>query len=75
MINGDNCRDGLYYCGSTLITMGDYAARIAKAGRSDDPSVTNSMIFYCVGGPDGTILEESTCPNGCIQDADGDTCP
>jgi hypothetical protein len=74
MINGDNCRVGLYYCGSTLMTLGDYAAQIAQAGRSDDRSVTNNMIFYCVGGPDGTISEEAACSNGCKNNGEGDTC-
>ncbi len=54
--------------------MGDYAARIAEAGHNNDPSVTNNMIFYCVGEPDGAISEETTCSNGCTSNGENDTC-
>ncbi|KAH7109668.1 hypothetical protein B0J11DRAFT_573690 [Dendryphion nanum] len=75
-----NCRKDYYYCGKTLLDIGDYIPQIHQALNDygcDNPSGSNmrNTLFYCLGGPDGDIAADKICKE--CQDnghGDDDTC-
>ncbi|CAF1097884.1 unnamed protein product [Adineta steineri] len=76
LINGDNCQQGLTYCGSTLMSIGKYAPQIAQAANNDNGDLTNHFLFNCLGGEHGNIVLVSQCSNGCRDNGSGvsDSC-
>ena len=74
MVNGGTCTEGLYFCGATLIEMGYLPEQIAQAGGSSDSRITDNTLFYCVGGPEGLIMNEATCSDGCVSRGANDQC-
>jgi hypothetical protein len=76
VINASNCREGLNYCGSTLMAIGAYDPQIQAAAK--DPSTTDhsSKLFKCIGGNDGDIELIESCTNECVDKGAGtsDSC-
>ncbi|KAI0890741.1 uncharacterized protein GGS22DRAFT_184087 [Annulohypoxylon maeteangense] len=73
-----NCGVGYYYCGSNLLSKGDYYADIIGALEdaeepTDEDHVENSL-FLCKGPDDVPFVEY--CEDGCDNEGAGssDTC-
>ncbi|KAF2994659.1 hypothetical protein E8E13_000634 [Curvularia kusanoi] len=60
-----NCKNNVYYCGSTLRNIGAYDAQIkdAMGSRGGD---SQDALFYCVGGRDGDITYVTQC-DACVD--------
>ncbi|KFY77063.1 hypothetical protein V499_03468 [Pseudogymnoascus sp. VKM F-103] len=66
----DNCKPGLFYCGSTLVSKGKYQAQIDQAIHdAGQQEIDNGKddLFYCVGGNQGVIDWQKRCAGGCID--------
>ncbi|KAF2013494.1 hypothetical protein BU24DRAFT_464270 [Aaosphaeria arxii CBS 175.79] len=63
----DNCKQGLKYCGSSLLKKGDYREQIdqalAVAGHASWDGT--NVLFDCLGGPSGAIKFIKGCEGGC----------
>ncbi|KAK6834318.1 hypothetical protein PG990_000861 [Apiospora arundinis] len=74
-----NCKAGLNYCGSTLLSIGDYRGQIQQAmvAAGHDPNTyPNEYLFSCVGGSEGLISVLNNCDRGCQDNGKdkSDTC-
>ncbi|KFY83458.1 hypothetical protein V498_08060 [Pseudogymnoascus sp. VKM F-4517 (FW-2822)] len=64
-----NCKTGLYYCGSTLYSRGNYQEQIAEALAKvqQSPRDGNDDIFLCTGGGNGAIRWVERCGSDCVD--------
>ncbi|KAF9529575.1 hypothetical protein CPB83DRAFT_852339 [Crepidotus variabilis] len=75
----DNCKKGLYYCGSGLLNKGKYydqisAALVAAGQPTDNAHVTNSLFFCLVDkNTNGNINFTTFCANGCQDGGEGNS--
>ncbi|KAH6884474.1 hypothetical protein B0T10DRAFT_564508 [Thelonectria olida] len=72
----DNCKKGLEYCGSTLMTKGNYRDQINDALEGNSLSSTNNTVvmntlFTCLGGDNGDIEVIEFCQQGCTDGGSG----
>ncbi|KAN0087361.1 hypothetical protein V8E54_001049 [Elaphomyces granulatus] len=75
----DNCRQGLTYCGSSLLKKGNYDLDIRlslqAAGKPTDGHHINDSLFVCLTGDD--LSWTATCrPQDCLDNGAGrdDSC-
>ncbi|KAK6850210.1 hypothetical protein PG995_014043 [Apiospora arundinis] len=74
-----NCKPNLNYCGSTLLSIGDYRGQIQQAmvaAGHDPDTYPNEYLFRCVGGSEGLISVLYSCNRGCQDNGNdkSDTC-
>ncbi|KAF8068076.1 hypothetical protein FPV67DRAFT_1669944 [Lyophyllum atratum] len=71
-----NCKKGLYYCGSVLLTRGNYYnqidAALLAAHQPDDSNHINNSLFFCINddNSNGNIYFNNFCGGGCQNGGD-----
>ncbi|GAM89506.1 hypothetical protein ANO11243_075450 [Dothideomycetidae sp. 11243] len=70
-----NCVQGLTYCGSVLLTRGNYYQDILNslngAGQPTDSNHISNSLFYCASA-DGVPFQQF-CGTGCVNGGDGNS--
>ncbi|MCJ1286466.1 hypothetical protein MMC26_005811 [Xylographa opegraphella] len=76
-VMASNCKPGLQYCGSTLLSVGNYQGQIDQCyydvvGEGyEAPNGGKNMLFGCEGGRSGVIKYFKTCAAGCHDAGSG----
>ncbi|KAI1174326.1 hypothetical protein F4777DRAFT_580014 [Nemania sp. FL0916] len=69
----DNCTHGVYYCGTSLLALGNYFQYIhnalEKAGQPHNDTWIEQSVFYCL--VDDVVLFSEYCKNGCLDNGSG----
>ncbi|WAO86194.1 Hypothetical protein NCS54_00345700 [Fusarium falciforme] len=79
-----NCKEGISYCGSTLLNIGkptqplphSPGSMLTAAKQPNDFTRAQNSLFYCEGGKHGNIRYTKLCTGGCKDHGNGksDTC-
>lgn len=73
LVRGEDCEEGLKYCGSSLMKLGGYGGKIAEATNIYQRHVTDDYLFNCVGGENNDIAYLTVCSEGCIDNGEGNS--
>ncbi|KAF4970303.1 hypothetical protein FSARC_2623 [Fusarium sarcochroum] len=80
IVEANNCKEGLTYCGFILLRRGNYYDQIDKEllknGQKSETNHILNSLFYCKGGSKGDIEFKKYCGKSCADGGDGhsDTC-
>ncbi|CAF1135189.1 unnamed protein product [Adineta steineri] len=66
MIHGENCHQGLNYCGYKLMNMGPYGSKIAEATVGQPNKDHFNKLFLCKDGQTGDIVFVKNC-DACVS--------
>ncbi|KAJ7471624.1 hypothetical protein B0H11DRAFT_2237182 [Mycena galericulata] len=73
--HASNCNPGLTYCGSSLISKGNYQGQIDQAlfcAGVVEVDSGHSSLFFCEGGDEGVISYVGQCAVGkCVDGGSG----
>ncbi|ETS86354.1 hypothetical protein PFICI_00182 [Pestalotiopsis fici W106-1] len=65
-----NCKEGLDYCGRTLLDIGKYQPQIDQSladAHQAEVDGGKHDLFHCLGGSNGVIAFKKHCGNGCTD--------
>ncbi|KAJ7116882.1 hypothetical protein C8R44DRAFT_627391 [Mycena epipterygia] len=75
LTSASNCTPGLTYCGSGLISKGNYQGQIDQAlfcAGVVEVDSGHSSLFFCEGGAEGVVSYVTSCAVGkCIDGGSG----
>ncbi|KAJ6783578.1 hypothetical protein PWT90_10200 [Aphanocladium album] len=70
-----NCTPGFYYCGHTLLEIGNYHNQITnalvEADKGTNYNWVNFSLFWCTGAPNGDIDFAQSCNGPCTNAGNG----